>query len=139
MGKTVSLSNAGNSGRSWFSNAIGGAWKLMKQGIALPVAKNSPLCAEVFSLTAPHLPVLVHKRTKFLEVHGASQNASWMLELNHFAVRSICPHLAAESPDRKCVLEILDDIVSVEQGRIAAAACANNPPYTSRFDTSWAI
>jgi len=139
MSKKIPVVGAFGAGRSWFSDAIGGAWKLMKQGIALPVAKNSPLYAEVFSLTAPHLPVLVHKRTRFLETDGASQNASWMLELNHFAVRSICPHLAAGSPDRKCVLEILDDIVSAEQGRIAAAASASNPPYTSRFDTSWAI
>jgi hypothetical protein len=112
----------------------------MRQGMDGQAQDSSPLHAELLALAAPHLPVLVHKRARMLEgVHG---HTDWLVELDHFATRSLWPHVSSVCPHdvrtKKRVLEILDAIVRSEESRAAAASEAN-PPYTSRFDTSWAI
>jgi len=136
MTKTISMRSGG---RSWFSDAIGGAWRLVKQSTYIPTARYSPLYAELCSLSEQHLPVLMHKRAKYLE--DAPKNARWSAELDNFVSHTIWPYLfdvpSMETSSRKRVAEVLDEIIRAEQRRIAATAPSDDIPHTSRFDTSW--
>jgi hypothetical protein len=136
MTKTISMRSAG---RSWFSNAIGGAWRLVKQSTYISAARYSPLYTELCSLSAQHLPVLVHKRAKYLE--DAPKAARWSAELDDFVNHTIWPHLfdvpSMEACSRKRVAEVLDEIIHAEQRRIAAVPPGDDIPHTSRFDTGW--
>lgn len=142
MGKTVTLVGAGP-GLGRFSGALGEVWTLLNLGMGLSQSRDATLYSEVSALTASHLPVLAYKRSKFLGTPGVQGSETWMLELNSFAHRMIWPHLsegpAKDIAAKNCVIAMLDDIVSTEQARHAEMHDPENPPYTSRFDTSWAI
>lgn len=141
MSRNITAGYSANAQRGWFSSAIGGAWRLVKQSIALPLATTSPLYAELCSLVAPHLSVLVYKRAKHSEQSSAVIDARWSVELDEFVSRMLWPYLA-DSPllegRSKCnIAEMLDAVIAAEQCA-ALSNSAINVPCTSRFDTSWA-
>jgi hypothetical protein len=139
MHKTVPTAN--RTGQRWFSAAIGGAWRLVKQGTKIRDDATSPFYAELCALSAEHMPILVHKRTKYLANPDAEMNLRWFSELDDFVTHTIWPQLfegaLAEASDKKEVIDVLDEIVGAEQRRNAATNSADNIPHTSRFDTSW--
>ena len=141
MKNDVAAANGRNTQRTWFSDAIGGAWKLIKLGIASPAAENSALYAELSSLTAPHLAVLAHKRAKYSESADVFKVERWNEDLDNFVARVIWPQLANEAAvggrKKSVVIETVDAIVASEQCRLAQVG--RSLPTTSRFDTSWAI
>jgi hypothetical protein len=116
--------------------AVREVWRLLKQGIDIPTDWQSGLHAELRELAAPHLAVLVHKRTRLVQ---ALQDERWASELGDFVSRILWPHLASSDKlagrSQSCVAELLDEIVAAEQ-RVAAQIVP--VPLTSRFDTSWA-
>jgi hypothetical protein len=139
MGKTFTAGGIGEAaarGRP-LREAIGEAWRLLKRGVEFPGDWQSPLHGELRELTAPHLAVLVHKRTKLVD---AFQDERWASELVDFVSRILWPHIATsealDGRNQNCIAELVDDIVASEQ-RVAAAR-AEIYPLTSRFDTSWA-
>ena len=139
MNKNISM-RAG--GRSWFSDAIGGAWRLVKQSTDIPAGANSPLYAELRALSAQHLPVLIHKRTKYLGENGGTTDARWAIELDDFVAHSVWPYLfdvpdMRDKSSKERVAKMLDEIIRAEQRRIAATTPNDDIPHTSRFDTSW--
>jgi hypothetical protein len=138
MNKNISVRNGG---RSWFSDAIGGAWRLVKQSTHIPAAPNSPLYTELCALSAQHLPVLTHKRAKYLGENGGATDARWSAELDDFMSHMIWPYLfdipSMEVRSKRRVAEMLDEIIRAEQRRIATVTSDDNIPHTSRFDTSW--
>ena len=141
MNKNISMRSGG---RSWFSDAIGGAWRLVKQSTHIPAATDSPLYTELCALSARHLPILVHKRAKYLEETGTPRSARWETELDDFVTHTIWPYLidaplteARGKSGKRRVAEMLDEIILAEQRRIAAATPSDEIPHTSRFDTSW--
>ena len=134
MGRKISTAD----NHRWFSDAIGGAWRLVKQGTRIRGVMDSPLYAELCALSAPHMPVLVHKRAKYLGQHGAEMNLRWFSELDDFVMHTIQPLLSDGQAESKSeVIEVLDEIVRAEQRRAAAATPVDTIPHTSRFDTSW--
>ncbi len=123
--------------RRWLSDAIGSAWKLVKLGLRPDQA--SGVDAELSTLTAPHLAVLVYKRAKYSNVADA---ARWVSELHHFVERMVIPQLAEDPAlsgvDADQLASGVDAVVVAEQRRLAALE-ADPLPTTSRFeDTSWA-
>jgi hypothetical protein len=139
MNKNISTANS--AGHRWFSDAIGGAWRLIKQGTKIRDDANSPFYAELCALSAGHMPILMHKRAKFLGQPDARMNMRWFSELEDFVTHTIWPQLfdasSAEAASKSEIIDVLDEIVGAEQRRQAAANAADNIPHTSRFDTSW--
>jgi hypothetical protein len=121
--------------------AIGEVWQLLKSGIDFPDAPHPLLHAELRELTAPHLPVLVHKRAKL--TGGSPSEGRWFAELSDFVSRIIWPQLESnpvlEGRNKYCVAELLDEIVASEQRSAAELAFADALPRTQRFDTSWVL
>jgi hypothetical protein len=119
----------------WLSDAIGSAWKLAKLGMQPDLFSETN--AELNALTAPHLAVLVYKRTKY-----AGEEARWKSELHHFVERTVVPQLT-ENPalaglDMDALASKVDAIVAADQRRLAKLE-SDPLPSTSRFeDTSWA-
>jgi hypothetical protein len=100
-------------------------------------SEQRPTLAEVQAAVGPHLPILVHQRSK---ANGAGvgvcpDHQRWSAELNRLANR--WTHLAANDAERARLVELLDRVVQAEQLRQEAQSAAM--PMTSRFDTSWAI
>jgi hypothetical protein len=100
-------------------------------------SEERPTQADVRAAAEPHLPILVHKRSK---AHGpgtgeGSDPARWLAELDRLAKR--WTHLSANDAERARLVEILDRVVQAEQLKQEADSAAM--PMTSRFDTSWAI
>ncbi|MGH6872056.1 MAG: hypothetical protein ACREHE_11175 [Rhizomicrobium sp.] len=116
--------------------AVREVWRLLKQGIEMPTEWQPKLHDEIKALAAPHMPVLVHKRTRLVQ---ALQDERWASELVDFIGRIVWPHVSASENlagrDQNCVAELLDEIVAAEQRAVTAMAPI---PQTSRFDTSWA-
>jgi len=137
MGKKLSMANS----TGWFSDAIGGAWRIIKHGTKIHNAANSPYYDELCALSAEHMAILVHKRTRYLGKPGAEMNLRWFTELDDFVTHTICPRLfdasTAEVGNKSDIIEVLDEIIGAEQRRLAAES-ASDMPHTSRFDTSWA-
>jgi hypothetical protein len=140
MNKTISMRSSG--GRSWFSDAIGGAWRLVKQSTHISTAMNASLRAELRALSEPHLPVLIHKRAKYLGQNSGASDGRWSTELDDFVTHMVWPYLF-DVPDvygkssKRRAAEMLDEIIRAEQRRIAATTSNDDIPHTSRFDTSW--
>jgi hypothetical protein len=134
-------STANDTGHRWFSDAIGGAWRLVKQGTKISGIARSPFHAELCALSAPHMPVLVHKRAKYLGEPESQMNMRWFSELEDFVTHTIWPLLfdgsVPEVESKSDIIEALDAIVASEQRRAAAAKAVEDFPHTSRFDTSW--
>ncbi|HTQ15002.1 MAG TPA: hypothetical protein VMH86_14090 [Rhizomicrobium sp.] len=132
MGRIEGIERAGRPARE----AIREVWRLLKQGIDMPASWAPALHDEIRELAAPHMAVLVHKRTRMVQ---ALQDERWAGELADFIGRIVWPHLSASGNlggrDRHCLAELLDEIVAAEQ---RAAAGAPSIPLTSRFETSWA-
>jgi len=137
MNKNISTANS--AGHRWFSDAIGGAWRLVKQGTKIRDEVRSPLYAELCALSAGHMPILTHKRAKYLGRPDARMNTRWFSELEDFVIHTIWPQLgaSAEAADKRELIDVLDEIVGAAQRRDAVANSADNIPHTSRFDTSW--
>ena len=122
--------------------ALKDVWRLLKQGIEFSSSVEPKLQGEVRELAAPHMAVLVHKRTKAGTRPGAIQDEQWFSELGDFVSGMLWPYVQ-ESPalngrSKNCVAELLDDVVAAEQRNIHELAMADIIPRTSRFDTSWA-
>jgi hypothetical protein len=119
-----------------FKETVREVWRLLKQGIEMPTDWQPALQTELRELAAPHLAVLVHKRTKLVQ---ALQDERWASELGDFVSRILWPHLASSDHlagrSQNCVAELLDEIVAAEQRAVARIVPV---PQTSRFDTSWA-
>jgi hypothetical protein len=116
--------------------AVKEVWRLLRQGIDMPVDWQPALHSELRALAEPHMAVLVHKRAKLVQ---ALQDERWASDLVDFVGRIVWPHLNASEHlggrDQNCVAELLDEIVAVEQRAVARVVPV---PLTSRFDTSWA-
>ncbi|MBS0277786.1 MAG: hypothetical protein JSR81_09200 [Proteobacteria bacterium] len=126
-----------------FGAALREVWRLLKQGIEFSTLSEPKLQNEMRALAAPHMPVLVHKRTKVGATTGPIEDEQWYGELGDFVSRMLWPYLQ-ESPalngrSKNCVAELLDEIVAAEQRRVCERAMADIMPRTSRFDTSWAM
>lgn len=122
--------------------ALREVWRLLKQGVDFSSSVEPKLQSEVRELAAPHMAVLVHKRTKVGATTGTIQDEQWLGELGDFVSRMLWPYLQA-SPvlngrSKNCVAELLDDIVAAEQRNFHDLAMADIIPRTSRFDNSWA-
>ena len=131
--------NISAAGHRWFSDAIGGAWRLVKQGTRIRGDASSPFYAELCALSAAHMPILTHKRAKYLGKTDARMNMRWFSELEDFVTHTIWPQLGAcaAAADKSEIIGVLDEIVGAAQRRNAAAHAADTIPHTSRFDTSW--
>ncbi|HEY2071523.1 MAG TPA: hypothetical protein VGG48_18330 [Rhizomicrobium sp.] len=131
VGSIAGIERAGRPARE----AIREVWRLLKQGIDMPLEWHSALRDELQALAAPHMAVLAHKRTRL-----ALQDEKWVGELTEFVSRTLWPHLKDSEHltgrSAHCVAELLDEIVAVEQRAVAAASTV--VPLTSRFDASWA-
>ena len=140
MGKKLSMANG--TGQRWFSDAIGGAWRLVKHGTKIHNAGNSPFYDELSALSAEHMAILVHKRTRYLGAPGNKMNLRWFTELDDFVTHTIWPRLFEPSVagvnSKSDIVEVLDGIIGAEQRRIAATKSAEDIPHTSTFETSWA-
>jgi hypothetical protein len=139
---TKKLSMANSTGQGWFSDAIGGAWRLVKHGTKIHNAGNSPFYDELCALSAEHMAILVHKRSRYLGAPDDRMNLRWFTELDDFVTHTIWPRLFEASMagvnSKSDIIEVLDGIIGAEQRRIAAKKAADDIPHTSRFDTSWA-
>ena len=112
-------------------------WHLLKIGIDVPLPAHDGLERDLRTLAAPHMAVLVHKRSKLADPGDSVLHGAWLAELSAFAER-VGRYLAIElTEDRKRVIGLLDDIVAHEQERIADAE-VDPIPVTSRFDMRWA-
>ncbi len=116
--------------------AVKEVWRLLKQGIDVPVDWRPGLHEELRELARPHMAVLVHKRARLVQ---ALQDERWTGELTDFVGRILWPHLHGSENlagrDRNCVAELLDEIVAAEQRAVARIVPV---PHVSRFDASWA-
>ena len=117
-------------------------WRLLKQGIDFSSSVEPKLQSEVRELAAPHMAVLVHKRTKVGATMGTIEDEQWLGELGDFVSRMLWPYLQESAVlnrrSKNCVAELLDDIVAAEQRNFCDLAMADIIPRTSRFDNSWA-
>ena len=133
--------NLAMAGQRWFADAIGGAWRLVKQGTKIRDDASSPFYPALCAASAAHMPILMHKRAKYLGRPDAQMNIRWFSELEDFVTHTIWPELfegaAGALADKSEIIDVLDEIVGAEQRRMAAMAAADNIPHTSRFDTSW--
>jgi len=133
--------NIAMAGQRWFAAAIGDAWRLVKQGTKIRDDASSPFYGDLCALSAPHMPILMHKRAKYLGRADAQMNMRWFSELEDFVTHTIWPQLfegsSAEAAEKSEIIEALDEIVGAEQRRAAAMIATDNIPHTSRFDTSW--
>jgi hypothetical protein len=134
-GKTVAVEP-----RNWLSNAIGGAWKLMKLGPQPEAPDLSPLYGELKTLVAPHFPVLVYKREKYAD--DPETAGKWKAEVDRFVERVVLPQLdedpALAGVSAQTLAETVDAIVAGEQQRLDALD-ETLLPSTARFeDTNWA-
>jgi hypothetical protein len=122
--------------RSWsrfVMRELASVGQLVSLEPATPV--QQPTLADVRAAAEPHLPILVHKRSKVRSVGDCQDTARWLTELNRLA--NLWTHLATNDAERARLVELLDSIVQAEQvGHEAQSAAI---PVTSRFDTSWAI
>lgn len=143
------MNNKTKTGRNWngqgsrFGEAIGGAWRLASRSKDISVAAGSPFYTEVRALASSHMPVLIHKFAKFSEGAAAGENSNWANELESFVTRVVWPHLvedpARQGRDKACVVKLLDMIVAAERRKAIGQKADETIPYTSRFDSSWAI
>jgi hypothetical protein len=112
-------------------------WHLLKVGIEVPLHPHDTLEQDLRTMAAPHIAVLVHKRTKLAEDGDSVLRGAWLAELSAFTER-VGRHLATElGEDRRRVIGLLDDIVAHEQDKLVDAA-GDPIPATSRFDMRWA-
>jgi hypothetical protein len=116
--------------------AVKEVWRLLKQGIEMPVDWQPAFQTELHELAGPHMAVLVHKRAKLVQ---ALQDERWAHELTEFVSRIVWPHVHQSENlagrDRNCVAELLDEIVAAEQRAVARIVPV---PHVSRFDAGWA-
>jgi hypothetical protein len=112
-------------------------WHLLKVGIEVPLHPHDALEQDLRTMAAPHMAVLVHKRTKLAKDGDSVLRGAWLAELSAFAER-VGRYLATElGEDRRRVIGLLDDIVAHEQDKLANGA-GELIPVTSRFDMRWA-
>jgi hypothetical protein len=134
---------AGDANSGNLVQAFREVWRLMKQGIELPVGKPSALEAELRELAAPHMAVLIHKRAKVSANPHILEDERWFGELSDFVTRIIWQHVQASEAlagrSKNCVAELLDGIVATEQRSTHEEALADILPRASRFEGSgWA-
>ena len=86
---------------------------------------------EVRALVAPSLPLLIHKRGKFLAASGGSATDRWRTELEFFVDRILWPMLGIETdPDgrvRARIADHVDTLVTVEHAKAASLPCSPQP------------
>lgn len=108
------------------------------QGVSFDADRRRAFEVELKELIAPHMPVLVHRRTKLLETSGKER---WSDELDVFLRQSLWPLLGADKDyaerNRTFVTLIVDVAIEHEQRR-AKQSCPSIIPLVSRFDASWA-
>jgi len=104
----------------------------------VPVAKADGLERSLRALAEPHMPVLIHKRTR-MATDEYILSGKWLGELVAFVER-VGRYLAEDfGADRRRILGLLDDIIAEEQHRLTAMLGDGAPlPATSRFDMRWA-
>jgi hypothetical protein len=94
--------------------------------------------SEMRELIAPHMAVLVHRRTKLLD---GSDGSRWSEELDTFMRNSLWPLLGDDRDyadrNRNFVTLMLDVAIAEEQRR-AHAARTSELPFVRSFDASWA-
>lgn len=94
--------------------------------------------AEMRELIAPHLPVLVYRRSRLLD---GSDGTSWATELDEFMRTSLWPLLGDEQEyaDRnRTFVTLMLDIAIAEEQRRTAARRADTLPSVARFGSAWA-
>ncbi|HEX4302237.1 MAG TPA: hypothetical protein VHZ78_05560 [Rhizomicrobium sp.] len=93
---------------------------------------------EMKDLIAPHMAVLVHRRTKLLD---GSDGARWSDELDTFMRQNLWPLLGDERDyaDRnRTFVTLMLDVAIAEEQRRASVAHTAVMPMVSRFDAAWA-
>ena len=125
-----------------FGTSLREVWRLLKQGIDFSTLGEPKLHSELREMAAPHMAVLVHKRSKVGANTGPIEDEQWYGELGDFVSRMLWPYLqtspALNGRSKNCVAELLDEIVASEQRVVCERAMVDILPRTSRFDTSWA-
>jgi hypothetical protein len=94
--------------------------------------------AEMRELIAPHMPVLVYRRSRLLD---GSDGSSWAHELDEFMRTSLWPLLGDEREyaDRnRTFVTLMLDIAIAEEQRRAAARGADGLPSVARYGSAWA-
>lgn len=121
-----------------FGDDLDQVWRLLKIGIDLPLNSHHPLEQELRALAAPHIAVLVHKRSKLVAEAEAILSGRWLSELVEFAER-IGRFLTDEwQADQRRIVGLLDDIIAEEQHRLNELLNSDGVPVTGRFDMRWA-
>ena len=124
---------ANSAGQRWLSDAIGGAWRLVKHGTKIHNAGNSPFHDELCAMSAEHMAILVHKRTRYLGAPDNRMNLRWFTELDDFVTHTIWPRLFEASMagvnSKSDIIEVLDGIICAEQRRIAEKKAADDIPH----------
>ena len=94
--------------------------------------------AEMRELIAPHMPVLVYRRSRLLD---GSDGSSWASELDEFMHTSLWPLLGDEREyaDRnRTFVTLMLDVAVAEEQRRQQTLCAQSLPFVRAFDASWA-
>lgn len=94
--------------------------------------------AEMRELIAPHMPVLVYRRSRLLD---GSDGSSWASELDEFMRTSLWPLLGDEREyaDRnRTFVTLMLDIAIAEEQRRTAARGTDGLPTVARYGSAWA-
>jgi hypothetical protein len=134
---------------SWsghMARALDDVWSMLRLGIDFTPHGRKAFETEMRELVEPSLPILIHKRAKFLrEAEDGTVRADlWAKELGDFMNRiffwpNLGAHRAFVEKNRAYVAQLLDRFIAEEQRKSVAAQAVDGVPMTSRFDSSWAV
>lgn len=100
--------------------------------------------AEVRELVRPALPVLMHKRARFLGGAGDTTTLArrWLAELDLYVDRILLPMLKPKSfvtrRDHARIVALIDAMID-EAAAGKGRGLQEQPPVTWRVDTGWAV
>jgi len=121
------------------SDAFWTNWRFLSEGFGEPPAERSFVAMELRELVERDLPILIHKRNKWIEREDEQR---WLADLEAFVARSLRPKLAGESLlalwNDSALMRSLDALVVREQQLVAVKVRSESLPVTSRFDSPWA-
>ncbi|MGD0143257.1 MAG: hypothetical protein ABSC92_08870 [Rhizomicrobium sp.] len=96
---------------------------------------------ELGDLLAPHLQVLVHKRTRMFVAGDEGAAERWHLELRCFMDGTLLPVMGTDrlyaERNRGLVVELIDRVVAREQSKPAERSTGRLLPNVTPFDSSW--
>lgn len=110
----------------------------LTQGMEFEAAGWRVFEAEMKELIAPHMAVLVHRRTRLLD---GTDGRSWSQELDAFMRDSLWPLLGDErdyAERNRTFVTLMLDVTIAEEQRRRAVPRADIIPLVSSFDAGWA-